>query len=680
MASSHVLGVDFGTCNSYFCKCPDDLVQPSSIDFGTGTDGLATAILYREGREPLVGHEALHEWGEATDQERGDYRLRTHFKPDIAVSGEARTCARDFFAAVLAQWERRHVEIKPAERQVLVGVPSEAMEAFRNALADLADEAGYGRIRMVDEPVAALLHHVQHRDLSPQQAHQGVLVVDFGGGTCDFAYMCRLEVRHSWGDMWLGGRLFDDMFFQWFLEQNADAPARLDAANAEYFVHWHECRETKEFFSRTMARDRTEVVRKRLGPYGLLRDLTWEGFRDRAARYRPTPEFTRHLREAACPVQALVTPDGGVDLLGWFRDRLEEGLEANHIRPDEVERVLLTGGSSQWPFVPDVLREVLHIDPDDPQRILRSDRPYVAIGEGLAMLPAVQHEFEQTRRRLQAELPALLEGEIDPLVEEAVDQALELVSEDVATELFDDRIRGILQEYRERGGSAASLRHRIETAVAGFEQRARAIVQRHMALIEKGVPQQVGQCVAAWLGGFNLHYSAQDARMGGIECPEVFGAMPVRAPEFYTMVADGVGSIVALITGYVAANICGGAGVALIMSGPVGWAVGAIVGLSSAGLSVSYGRGFARRLTEGWNVPPEVTIPLLRKKLPILKAFLTQGKLERILSRGRQKFHARLTADMRAQLAGPLQELKDRIRELVRGQVDSLSAIDQLGT
>ena len=35
---------------------------------------------------------------------------------------------------------------------------------------------------------------------------------------------------------------------------------------------------------------------------------------------------------------------------------------------------------------------------------------------------------------------------------------------------------------------------------------------------------------------------------------------------------------------------------------------------------------------------------------------------------------------MCAQLAGPLQELKDRIRELVRGQVDSLSAIDQLRT
>ena len=44
------------------------------------------------------------------------------------------------------------------------------------------------------------------------------LVVDFGGGTCDFAFMYRGMVRNSWGDMELGGRLFDDLFFQWFIK------------------------------------------------------------------------------------------------------------------------------------------------------------------------------------------------------------------------------------------------------------------------------------------------------------------------------------------------------------------------------------------------------------------------------------------------------------------------------
>jgi molecular chaperone DnaK (HSP70) len=101
-----------------------------------------------------------------------------------------------------------------------VGVPSEAHGPFQTRVSQIAKEAGYGEVRLLDEPKGALLHHLWHKDFSPEEARAGILVIDFGGGTCDFAFLQSLQVSHSWGDMELGGRLFDDLFFQWLLEQN----------------------------------------------------------------------------------------------------------------------------------------------------------------------------------------------------------------------------------------------------------------------------------------------------------------------------------------------------------------------------------------------------------------------------------------------------------------------------
>jgi molecular chaperone DnaK len=75
MNNASILAIDFGTTNSYFCKCPADQISPVGVDFGTGRDGITTAILYRGDKEPLVGNLALHEYGEASNEERKNYHL-----------------------------------------------------------------------------------------------------------------------------------------------------------------------------------------------------------------------------------------------------------------------------------------------------------------------------------------------------------------------------------------------------------------------------------------------------------------------------------------------------------------------------------------------------------------------------------------------------------------------------
>jgi molecular chaperone DnaK len=143
-----VIGVDFGTTRSYFSICPSDDVKPQGVTFGGVREGVATAILYREGTAMLlIGDEALQEWSEIPQGEKTGYLLRTQFKPDIAVNQAARKCARQFLTAALQ--EVRKVAPERNARFVF-GIPSEADLPYVCALKEIAKEAGYGEVTTME--------------------------------------------------------------------------------------------------------------------------------------------------------------------------------------------------------------------------------------------------------------------------------------------------------------------------------------------------------------------------------------------------------------------------------------------------------------------------------------------------------------------------------------------------
>ena len=444
--AEHILGIDFGTANSHFCKF---LLNPDghkirTIDFGNNQLGsVSTTILYRDGKEPLVGNVAEQEWGDSSASERKGYQIRTHFKPDIVQSEQAREDARRFLQTIREQTSRRRIDFVEQGQHVVVGIPGEADEKYRRALQDILREAGYGEARLIAEPVGALLYHLHNQDISPAEAQHGVLVVDFGGGTCDFAFMQRLEVYQAWGDMYLGGRLFDDLFFQWFLEQNTSALKKLLKQGDEYYVHWFECRRAKEFFSETMTINRDENVRVKLGQmqnYGTFRDLTWQEFEKRARNYTPHPTFVDYLRQRHVTSGRLLDSKT-IDLFDWFKGTLLEGMERNKIRPGDIQRVILTGGSSQWPFVNDIVCEALKIDQN---RLLTSENPKAAISEGLVVLPSLQNKFERISSGLTKGLPEFFDRRIEPAVNKRIGDVITHILRDISTRLYDAEISPLL--------------------------------------------------------------------------------------------------------------------------------------------------------------------------------------------------------------------------------------------
>jgi hypothetical protein len=618
----------------------------------------------------------VHEYGEAAPQERAGYRLHTQFKPDIVESEEAARAATDFLKYVVLQAQRQHIILDPAQYEVIFGVPSEAQAQFRAKLSQIAKAAAYGDVRLMDEPKGALLHHLWHKDFSPEEARRGILVIDFGGGTCDFAFLQSLQVSHSWGDMELGGRLFDDLFFQWFLEQNRGALQAMEQAGDTYYVHSYVCREVKEFFSLTMARDRFEKVSKSVGRYGSLRNMDWPGFLDRAQRYTPSETFIRHLQDMGLPgaedgereteggkagrlVSTIRHPKSEIDLIDWFRTTLSHGLTEQGIDTRAISRVILAGGSSQWPFVADVVTDTLGVER---ARLMRSDRPYAVIAQGLSILPALQKQFDDTREQLRHDLPRFCRTQVRPLVAKVTDSYVAGVAADVTTELFDKIIRPILEEFRQKGGSVKSLRDSISGQVKANESKLTEIIEGRMRTLRLGLPGELNELLREWFGSYGLSVGdkplAEAQRTGAGQ-----DLVQPSTPDLYGSIVDVVGGFVVALAATAGAAISGGGGLHLLAAGPVGWVIGGVLVAMVAFLAVRYGTARAKELADTWNAPAWVARSIL---LP-----------SRIVSM-RADFQTRLEETLRTETTSLQEELESRIRTITENQVESLSEIAQL--
>ena len=659
MDKTHILAVDFGTTNSYYCKCPADQTSPVGVDFGVGRDGIATAILYRGHKEPLVGDAALNEFGETPVKERASWCLRTQFKPDISTSDEACRNAEDFLRTIIVQCERQHIDIDPGKREVIFGAPSESERVFNAKLSQIAQAAGYGNIKIVDEPIGALLYHLWHKDLSPVEAQRGVLVVDFGGGTCDFAFLCSLEVRHSWGDFELGGRLFDDIFFRWFLNQNPSALTEMKQNGDTYYVHSYLCREAKELFSRTMARDRTEHVGKFIGRYGNMSGMTWEEFIERAANYVPSSVFTGYLREIGQESTKLMRPEQTIDLLDWFKRCLTRGLEEKGIDIANIKRVILAGGSSQWPFVSDIISEVLHIDQSI---ITRSDRPYAVISEGLSILPALKQKLRKDRQVLKDDLPIFCEKKIRPWIKEKTEVIASALVGEITSSLFDAIIKPILMEFRESSGSVASLKNRISSEAKAFEPDLRRIVEERISILTTGLADQLTRLVVEWFATYGLSIGDDRVYREAAVSMEIDGRTPL-VPDLYAGILKLIRWLTTVVITLIVGALCGGAGTALIASGPVGWILGAILAAVIAVLSLRYGFKRAKEMAETWEAPAW-----------LIKGVLTKSKI----AKTRNKFQSHLETMLLEKLEKLESDFEARVREVVETQIEALSEIETL--
>ncbi len=357
-----VVGIDLGTTNSLVAHLDDDGVPRVITESGRAI--VPSVVSFRPDGEVLVGDAARAyaaiepattiqsakrfmglglEHVSAADRQRYVFDESDPTVVRFRV-GERAYSAPEISALVLKELKRRAEDALGAPvRKAVITVPAYFNDAQRQATKDAGRLAGLDVLRLVNEPTAAALAYGLD-----QRSEGAVAVYDFGGGTFDISIL-RLErgifeVKATNGDTRLGGDDVDERIATWLLEGVPDAVA----ANREAQALGRRAAEDAKI--RLSATERTDVEVTLAGGTLVQREL------DRAT------------------FDALVAP-----IVERTLAPVRQALRDAGLRPDEIDAVVLVGGSTRMPIVRDRVRALFGREPLcdlDPEQV-------VALGAGV---------------------------------------------------------------------------------------------------------------------------------------------------------------------------------------------------------------------------------------------------------------------------------------------------------
>jgi Fe-S protein assembly chaperone HscA len=206
---------------------------------------------------------------------------------------------------------------EPVE-QAVITVPAYFNDAQRQATKDAGRIAGLEVLRIVNEPTAAALAY------GLQKLAEGVIAVyDLGGGTFDISILRVkdgvFEVLATNGNTHLGGDDFDRAMVDW-LRADIETSHRVDLVG-----------------------DPESMQEIRLGAEAAKCRLSFD---ERTVLTIPFEGFTYHRDISRADLEALVEP-----LVAATLGPCRQALADAGLRPDEVDEVVLVGGSTRMPLV-----------------------------------------------------------------------------------------------------------------------------------------------------------------------------------------------------------------------------------------------------------------------------------------------------------------------------------------
>lgn len=590
------IGIDFGTANSYFVRADAEGGDTESFAWGAN-DGdpankvLETAVLYRNGKPIEIGETAYEEWESTKDD-----RLEYWFKPEVGESPKADEAARDFFRVAGERQARYHRDLLPRGSTVVVGVPVDATANFKRALRTALEErhsdSGIA-IELVKEPYGALVNLLQQeRWLDLDQVRSNILVVDFGAGTLDFTWVSEGRVHKTWGEYTLGGRLFDDLFYQIMLERHPNAEyLKAVPPEEQRMLQSLYCRREKEAFS--------EKQRQRLQAGGRAPDgvvigkalremdkknltgtfeLTYDGFREAARNYRPSDILLQdYPGDTKFGKRIRTIPGGGKDLLEWFREVL---LQKGSLK--DVQRIYLAGGSSRWPWVEEITKEACA---PDVKVLPLPGEPYMVVANGLAILPRQREIFEALADEMEkgkGEFIEKLPGKVLAALEPEIDR----ISGELAKVCLEEAVDPVLRVAHQEKLSEDQVKKKIEAqfrqACEGEHRRGRVLLMDWARHFNKSLADEFQEWVNDKAKDTYRHRFSQ-LRSPGIPLSTVRGYLGVGVFGTWTLALTGMA---ALETGLLGSGLLGSSQLAVIAALDPTFMAWVIFGVVTAAIAV----------------------------------------------------------------------------------------------
>lgn len=331
---SKIIGIDLGTTNS--CVAVYDGGEATVIANSEGGRTTPSVVAFTKSGERLVGQIARHQ--AVTNSERTISSIKREMGSDYRINIDGKKYSPQEISSMILAKLKQDAEAYLGERvtDAVITVPAYFTDAQRQATKDAGTIAGLNVRRIINEPTAAALAYGLNKE-EPQK----VMVYDLGGGTFDVSILDInadvMEVLATAGNNRLGGDDFDqciaDYLVQEFRRENKIDLTRDPTAMCRIREAAEKAKIELSSVSMTMI-SLPFLAADRTGPKHLETNLTRAKF----------DELTRHLVDATMgPVQQAMADSG--------------------LRPTDLSKVLMVGGSSRIPAVQEAVRRFTGKDP-----------------------------------------------------------------------------------------------------------------------------------------------------------------------------------------------------------------------------------------------------------------------------------------------------------------------------
>ena len=329
MAKAEYVGIDLGTSTSGLAHVRAD-GNPEIIPNADGERLTPSVVFFDQFEGIKVVGSAARDGG---DPERTVHNVKRHMDDPaftVTIDGQKWT-PTEVSAMILAKLKRECSAIAGDISDVVVTVPANFNELARKATVTAGKLAGLNITRLVNEPTAAALYYAHSQNIDGC-----VMVYDLGGGTLDITILeiegQKIDILLSEGARQLGGSNFDEVLLELFAEEFRKQN------NAELFSD-----------ERTRRRALTlgEDAKKMLSKLGQVTE-TVGNETDGIARVN----LTRDMFEAA--VSRLLTRTVML---------VEQALDSIQLAPEDIDHVVLVGGSTRIPKVRQLLEKQFGFPP-----------------------------------------------------------------------------------------------------------------------------------------------------------------------------------------------------------------------------------------------------------------------------------------------------------------------------
>ena len=329
-----IAGIDLGTTNSETAIIREG--RPFVVSDAAGEKIVPSFVGLSPTGEVLVGEPAHNQY--VVSPERTIKSIKRKMGSDERISlAEQSYTPQEISAFILKRLKFMAEEfLGETIEQAVITVPAYFTDKQRQATKDAGEIAGLEVVRIINEPTAAALAYGLNRE-----EDQFLIVYDLGGGTFDISVIeinsGVLEVRASRGDTKLGGDDFDEAIVKYIAEDFRQQ-------------HGVDLREDQRALARlTRAAERAKIE---------LSDAPFAQIREEFIATKGNKPLHLEMEFERSRFEALIS-----SMLESTIECIQQALEDASLSADEINKVLLVGGSTRIPLVSNMIEDIMQLQP-----------------------------------------------------------------------------------------------------------------------------------------------------------------------------------------------------------------------------------------------------------------------------------------------------------------------------